>query len=73
MPPELVEREILILRDLDHPHVLRLYEWFQEEEDNIHIVTDIARGGNLQELLVDHLSRTPRAPLREAWVSEIIQ
>jgi len=38
--------EINILKDLDHPNILKMYEFF-EDEKRYYIVTDICKGGEL--------------------------
>jgi len=38
--------EITVLRDLDHPNILKMYEFF-EDEKRYYIVTDICKGGEL--------------------------
>jgi calcium-dependent protein kinase len=43
-----IENEIKILRSVDHPNVLKLYEVFENEE-TYQIVTDMMRGGSLAD------------------------
>lgn len=38
--------EINVLRNLDHPNILKMYEFF-EDEKRYYIVTDICKGGEL--------------------------
>ncbi len=38
--------EIEILRDLDHPNVLKVFEYFQDR-DRLYIVTEYVKGGEL--------------------------
>ena len=38
--------EITNLKDLDHPNILKMYEFF-EDEKRYYIVTDICKGGEL--------------------------
>ena len=38
--------EMNILRELDHPNILKMYEFF-EDEKRYYIVTDICKGGEL--------------------------
>lgn len=45
------QQEISILQELDHPHVLKLYEYF-EDQSNIYLVTEICRGGELFDAIV---------------------
>eukprot|EP00927_Polykrikos_kofoidii_P015042 TRINITY_DN16678_c0_g2_i1.p1 TRINITY_DN16678_c0_g2~~TRINITY_DN16678_c0_g2_i1.p1 ORF type:complete len:581 (+),score=80.82 TRINITY_DN16678_c0_g2_i1:151-1743(+) len=43
-------REVNMLAQLDHPHILRIYESFREKND-VHIVTDICSGGDLFDIV----------------------
>ena len=44
--------EIEILRAIDHPNVLKLYE-FYEDRYYIHLVTEIWHGGDLFDYIVE--------------------
>jgi serine/threonine protein kinase len=41
-----LEREIDILKSLDHPHVIKLYEVY-ESEFYVHLIMDYLKGGEL--------------------------
>jgi len=43
--------EITNLKDLDHPNILKMYEFF-EDEKRYYIVTDICKGGELFDEVV---------------------
>ena len=43
--------EINILRQLDHPHIIKLYEIYQDA-NNIYMVTELLGGGELFDVLV---------------------
>ena len=43
---EMLKNEITILKDLDHPNIVKMYE-FWEDEEWIYIVTEICKGGEL--------------------------
>ena len=45
-------QEIEILKKLDHPNVVRVYEYFIDDA-NVYIVTEICRGGELFDKIVD--------------------
>jgi len=66
---EVLEREITIMQKLDHPHVLKMNEVF-EEERTISIVLDIVTGGELFEKVVErgHFSEVDASAL----VSQIV-
>ena len=42
----LLIQEIKMLKSLDHPHIIKLYETF-EDPKRIFVVTDICKGGEL--------------------------
>ena len=43
--------EIETLKDLDHPNILKIYEYF-EDDNRYYIITDICNGGNLFDEIV---------------------
>ena len=45
-------QEIEILKRLDHPNVLKVYEYFIDDK-NVYIVTEICRGGELFDKIVE--------------------
>ena len=45
-----VEREIKLLEDLDHPHVIRYFTSFTEN-NNFYIVTEYINGGSIDNLI----------------------
>ena len=47
------KQEILILQQLDHPNVLKLYEYF-EDEKNVYLFTEICRGGELFDRIIEN-------------------
>lgn len=44
-------REVSILKSMDHPNIIRIYEVFQDEM-NLNIVTELCRGGELFDRIV---------------------
>ena len=46
-------REINVLKTIDHPNILRLFESF-EDDNHYYIVTDLSTGGDLFEYLTEH-------------------
>jgi len=46
-----IEQEILIMRQVDHPHVVRLFEWY-EDKAKIYLVQEALKGGTLQEVVL---------------------
>ena len=56
IPKEMIENnkflaEIEILRQTDHPNIVRIYE-FYEDVKSYHIVTEIVKGGELFEFII---------------------
>jgi len=45
-------QEIAILQKLDHPNVLKLYEYFIDDTD-VYLVTEICKGGELFDRIVE--------------------
>ena len=43
---EMLKNEIQVLKDLDHPNIVKMFE-FLEDEKRIYIVTEICKGGEL--------------------------
>lgn len=50
VPREEIEKEMDILKNLDHPHVVRMFEWF-ETDRSFQLVMEAARGGDLDKEL----------------------
>jgi calcium-dependent protein kinase len=47
------QQEIIILQQLDHPNVLKLYEYFEDRE-NIYLVTELCLGGELFDRIIEN-------------------
>jgi calcium-dependent protein kinase len=47
------KQEIIILQTLDHPNVLKLYEYF-EDKKNVYLITEICRGGELFDRIIEN-------------------
>lgn len=50
---ERFKQEITILQTLDHPNVLKLFEYF-EDEKNVYLVTEACRGGELFDRIIEN-------------------
>jgi len=70
MPMSLVAEEIDKLKTLDHPAILRLFEYYVDAQ-GIHLVTDVLAGGHLLEVL-EQMIRQGRPPT-ERWVCEVFE
>lgn len=44
--------EISILQQLDHPHILKLYEYF-EDDQNFHVITELCTGGEMFDRIIE--------------------
>ncbi|CAD7969395.1 unnamed protein product [Amoebophrya sp. A120] len=55
----MLSAELSILLQLDHPNVLKVFEWYQSEDEScLYIVTEICDGGEMQDLLLEGKSQT---------------
>eukprot|EP00929_Paragymnodinium_shiwhaense_P050581 TRINITY_DN25463_c0_g1_i3.p1 TRINITY_DN25463_c0_g1~~TRINITY_DN25463_c0_g1_i3.p1 ORF type:complete len:615 (-),score=120.24 TRINITY_DN25463_c0_g1_i3:914-2629(-) len=70
MPLACLQREIDILAMLDHPHVLRLFEWFNDAS-NLYIITDICAGGELLDVVKQCVDA--KVVLTECWLALIFR
>jgi len=48
---ERFQTEVRILQTLDHPNVIKLYEYF-EDEVNVYLVTELCTGGELFDRII---------------------
>ena len=62
---EEIKNEINVLRTLDHPNVLKIFEFFSGK-DSYSIVTEFCPGGDLFQEIVDN------GPFREKYCSFVI-
>jgi len=69
MPLDDIEQEILIMRQVDHPHVVRLFEWY-EDKSNIYLVQEALKGGTLQDVVL--LLQKQNKGLKEVWIRKVI-
>uniref|UniRef100_K3WYN0 Protein kinase domain-containing protein n=1 Tax=Globisporangium ultimum (strain ATCC 200006 / CBS 805.95 / DAOM BR144) TaxID=431595 RepID=K3WYN0_GLOUD len=62
--PETMRREISILRNLDHPNIIKLYDVF-EGNRHLHLVTELCTGGELFDRIIarGHYSEADAAVL----------
>ena len=45
--------EVEILKQIDHPNVIKVYEYFMDAK-NFHLVTDLCRGGEMFEYIIQN-------------------
>ncbi|CAJ1404819.1 unnamed protein product [Effrenium voratum] len=70
LPVEDIEKEIMVLRQVDHPHIIRLHEWY-EGSSKIYLVMDAIKGGTLREALLSF--QREGQPVAEAWSRRVAQ
>jgi len=71
LPLDEIEQEILIMRQIDHPNIVRLFEWY-EDGNRIYLVLDYLKGGSLKDVVLQ-LNKKDERGLKEAWIREVIQ
>ncbi|CAE7180806.1 CPK2 [Symbiodinium pilosum] len=64
---EQVEDEVNMLKSLDHPHIVRVFEAFESEE-SLHIVMDYAEGGDLASVIRETVDTETLLP--QPWIRE---
>ena len=70
MPPEELQLEIDTLKTLDHPHIIRLFEYF-EDYNNIYIIMEAAKGGELLDVIDSNYKAGYR--LNEQWIAVVFE
>ena len=70
MSPDILEQEFKNLVMLDHPHIIRLFDYY-DDYSNIYVVMDQAEGGEL----LDVIERSVRAgkPVPEGWTMSVFK
>merc|ERR1712137_1176683 len=70
MPVDVVMHEIDRLKRLDHPAILRLFEYYVEER-SFHLVMDLLPQGVLLDALI--MTHRTRSPWDESWIANVFQ
>jgi len=65
MASEAIDQEVTLLKSLDHPHIIRIFETFETEED-LSIIMDYAEGGDLAQVIKEN--QASDLLLSEVWV-----
>mmetsp|Transcript_98104 Transcript_98104/g.218821 ORF Transcript_98104/g.218821 Transcript_98104/m.218821 type:complete len:698 (-) Transcript_98104:80-2173(-) len=68
VPPKQLEHEIKNLKACDHPHIIRLYEYYEDYE-NVYLIMERAAGGELHQVIQAQAGR--RMYLPERWVTTV--
>jgi len=68
--PGMLDAEIENLCLVDHPHVAKLYEVFEDAE-NVHLIMDFCSGGDLQAKVHDAAAKA--VPLKEAFAMNVLK
>ena len=63
---ERFQTEVKILQTLDHPNIIKLYEYF-EDEKNVYLITEMCTGGELFDKIVE------KEYFEEAYASKIFR
>lgn len=66
---KVIDEEVEIITRLDHPHVVRLHEFF-EEGRTFYLVMDFCSGGDLEELLAQQ--RKAEQQLGSLWIATVM-
>jgi len=69
MPLDDIEQEILIMRQVDHPHIVRLFQWY-EDAGHLYLVLEALVGGTLKEVLMEMQKKNKG--LKEDWIRKVI-
>lgn len=73
VPIAMLKQEIEVLKLLDHPHVVRLFEHYHDNravaiaQRHIYLIMDICRGGDLLEFVTSNVKSKRKLP--EKWVA----
>eukprot|EP00929_Paragymnodinium_shiwhaense_P096298 TRINITY_DN57852_c0_g1_i1.p1 TRINITY_DN57852_c0_g1~~TRINITY_DN57852_c0_g1_i1.p1 ORF type:complete len:955 (+),score=247.66 TRINITY_DN57852_c0_g1_i1:128-2992(+) len=73
MPSEEVASEVDLLRALDHPHIIRVFEFF-EDDDYLQMIMEPVFGGTLTNLVnavYDGVGHDPHPDFEEGWVATV--
>eukprot|EP00405_Crypthecodinium_cohnii_P048674 CAMPEP_0206607904 /NCGR_PEP_ID=MMETSP0325_2-20121206/52555_1 /ASSEMBLY_ACC=CAM_ASM_000347 /TAXON_ID=2866 /ORGANISM="Crypthecodinium cohnii, Strain Seligo" /LENGTH=681 /DNA_ID=CAMNT_0054125261 /DNA_START=8 /DNA_END=2053 /DNA_ORIENTATION=- len=70
VPAGQLEKEIRNLKACDHPHIVRLFEYYEDYE-NIYLIMEHAQGGELHQVLEAEKRKGFNLP--ERWVAVVIK
>lgn len=70
MPPELLEQEFQNMAKIDHPHVIKLFEYY-EDFCNVYFIMECLEGGDLVKFIADRISHGQA--IEEGLVAQILK
>lgn len=70
VPAAQLDKEIRNLKACDHPHIIRLFEYYEDYE-NIYLIMEHAEGGELHKVLEEQKRKNLTLP--ERWVAVVIK
>lgn len=68
---DLLQKEVDLLSEVEHPHIIKLYDAF-EEETKLHLVTELCTGGELYDRVVEK-SLSPEQHFSEYDAARILR
>lgn len=70
VPPEILDQEFQALALVDHPHIIKLFEYY-EDNMNVYFITEAYKGGTLLDVVEAH--RKIRKRIDEDWLAAAFQ
>ena len=61
-----IQKEIKLLENLDHPHIITYFSSFKEN-NNVYIVTEYINGGNLESIIKSNIQKNTYTDERKVW------
>ena len=61
-----IQKEIKLLENLDHPHIITYFSSFKEN-NNVYIVTEYINGGNLESIIKSNIQKKSYTDERKVW------
>ncbi|KAF4658203.1 Serine/threonine-protein kinase 17A [Perkinsus olseni] len=69
MDPQELEQEIKNMKKMDHPHILKLFEYF-EDYNNVYLILELCEGGELMKVIEDTYTKSRgKKSLTEGWIA----
>eukprot|EP00931_Biecheleriopsis_adriatica_P036510 TRINITY_DN21025_c0_g2_i1.p1 TRINITY_DN21025_c0_g2~~TRINITY_DN21025_c0_g2_i1.p1 ORF type:complete len:771 (-),score=166.98 TRINITY_DN21025_c0_g2_i1:64-2376(-) len=70
IPVQDIQKEVLIMQQIDHPHVVRLFEWY-EDGKSVQLVLEALKGGTLRDVII--LQKDAKKGLPEKWTRKVME